>query len=108
MPWSGQLRCLAVSLCRPAGGECERQQVVQAGVAVDGAGLVQVPGDLQLREAVREHPRDGCEFAWRPGAEFAAGLGVVDQFADGVHAVVGGGFELPVGLVDRVLPKRSW
>jgi len=94
-----------MSVRRPEGRECERQQFVEPGVAVDRAGLVQVFRDLQLREAVQEYPQDGREFARRAGAELAFGLGALDQLAQGKHSVIGSGLELLVGLVDRGVAK---
>jgi hypothetical protein len=83
------------------GLERECQQFAESGVAVNGAGFVQVAGDLQLREAMQKHPQDGREFSRWTGAEFAIGLGALDQLAEGEHAVVGGGLEFRAGPGDR-------
>ena len=73
--------------------------------SVDGSGLMEMTGDLQGGQPMKQDPDDGGNLTSRPGAQQIGILGLGNELADGGHGVVGGLLQPGVRLRNRGVPE---
>ena len=69
-------------------------------VPVDGPGLMEMTGDLQGGQAMKQNPDDSRDLTSGAGTQQTGVLGLDDELADGGHGVVGRGVDTVFRDVD--------
>ena len=73
--------------------------------SVDGPGLMEMTGDLQGGQPMKQDPDDGGNLTSRPGAQQTGVLGLSDELTDGGHGVVDSLLQPGIRFGDRSVPE---
>ena len=74
-------------------------------IPVDGPGLMEMTGDLQGGQSVKQDPDDGGDLTSRPGAQQIDVLGLSDELTDSGHGVVSSLLQPGIRFGDRGVPE---
>ena len=81
------------------------QQFRKTLVAVNRPGLMEMTGDLQGRESMKQDPDDGGDLTSGAGSQQTSILGLSNELADGGHGVVGSLLQPGIRLGNRGVPE---
>ena len=76
-------------------------------VPVDGPGLMEMAGDLQGGQAMKQNPDDSRDLTSGAGAQQTGVLGLDDELADGGHGVVSSLLQPGIRFGDRGVPENQ-
>ena len=73
--------------------------------SVDGPGPMEMTGDPQSGQPMKQDPDDGGNLTSRTGAQQTGVLGLSDEFTDGGHGVVDSLLQPGIRFGDRSVPE---